>query len=95
MTNPYQERIAGMGREVYDSMLSALASGRWADGRILSAAQRQHTMGAVIAWGELNLQPHERVGYIDKGHKAGDACDDPAPLRWLTDDASASTGEQS
>ena len=94
MTNPYQEIIAGMGRDVYDSMVLALATGRWADGRVLSAEQRQHTMGAVIAWGELNLQPHERVGYIDKGHKAGDDCYDPQPLRWLAEETPSSTGEK-
>ena len=83
MTDPYQEAIAGMGRDVYDNMVSALATGRWPDGRELSGEQRQHTMRAVIAWGELNLPPEERVGYIDKGHKAGDTCDDPKPLKWL------------
>lgn len=88
MTDPYQEAIASMGRDVYDNMVSALATGRWPDGRVLSGEQRQHTMRAVIAWGELNLSPEERVGYIDKGHKAGDACDDPQPLKWRDDSAS-------
>jgi hypothetical protein len=39
-------------------------------------------MDAVLLWGELHLPPEERVGFIDKGKKAGDTCDDPVPLKW-------------
>jgi hypothetical protein len=39
-------------------------------------------MQAVITWGALNLPPEERVGFIDKGSKAGEDCDEPAPLKW-------------
>ncbi|MEQ8803707.1 MAG: DUF1315 family protein [Haliea sp.] len=41
-------------------------------------------MQALIAWGERHLPPEQRVGYIDKGSKAGSECDDPQPepLRW-------------
>jgi hypothetical protein len=39
-------------------------------------------MQAVIAWGEQHLPPEQRVGFIDKGHKAGDSCDEPQPLNW-------------
>ena len=41
-------------------------------------------MRAMIAWGEKHLPEEERVGYIDKQHKAGDSCDDPLemPLKW-------------
>jgi hypothetical protein len=39
-------------------------------------------MQAVIAYGELNLPPEERIGYIDKGHKAGEECDDEVALVW-------------
>ena len=73
-----------MGRDVYDNMLRALQTGRWPDGRALNPEQREHCMQAVIAWGELNLPIEERVGYIDKGHKANDICDDPQPLKWQT-----------
>jgi len=82
LSDPYVETIKGMGRDVYDRMLTALSTGRWPDGRPVTEEQRQHCMGAVIAWGEMNLPPEERVGYIDKGHKEGDQCDEPQPLRW-------------
>ena len=48
----------------------------------LSEEQRQHAMQAVIAWGEMHLPVEQRVGFIDKGAKAGEACDEPTPLAW-------------
>ncbi|MEE4202823.1 MAG: DUF1315 family protein [Halieaceae bacterium] len=82
MTDGYRDVIAGMGRDLYDRLLQALETGRWPDGRSVTAEQREHAMQAVIAWGEQHLPPEERVGFIDKGHKAGDECDDPQPLNW-------------
>lgn len=82
MSDPYLETIRAMGRDVYDRMLDALSTGRWPDGRVVTPEQRENTMRAVIAWGELHLPPEERVGFIDKGHKEGDDCDDPKPLKW-------------
>ncbi|MDA0630610.1 MAG: DUF1315 family protein [Proteobacteria bacterium] len=78
----YLETLRGMSREVYDAMLSALATGRWPDGRAVSPEQRAHTMQAVIAWGELHLAPEDRVGFIDKGKKSGEVCDEPQPISW-------------
>jgi len=50
----------------------------------LSPQQRENALQAIIAWGEKHLPAGERVGYIDKGHKGGDQCDDPGPepLNW-------------
>ncbi|NND69687.1 MAG: DUF1315 family protein [Halioglobus sp.] len=80
----YQQMIEAMSREVYDSLRRALELGKWPDGRRLSAEQRQETMQAVIAWGEMHLPPEQRVGYIDRGSKAGETCADPgvAPLNF-------------
>jgi hypothetical protein len=36
----------------------------------------------VITWGEMHLPPEERVGFIDKGAKAGEVCDEPTTLTW-------------
>ena len=71
-----------MDRQVYEQLLESLSTGRWPDGRALTETQRQHAMRAVITWGEIHLSPEERVGFIDKGAKAGDVCDDPEPLTW-------------
>ena len=80
----YQQLIDGMSPDIFRSLKRALELGKWPDGKDLSPEQRQNAMQAVIAWGERHLPAHERVGFIDKGHKAGDSCDDeqPEPLNW-------------
>ena len=82
MSDQYRESVQQMDRQVYEQLLESLSTGRWPDGRALTETQRQHAMRAVIAWGEIHLSPEERIGFIDKGAKAGDVCDDPEPLTW-------------
>ena len=82
MSDQYRESVQQMERQVYEQLLESLSTGRWPDGRTLTETQRQHAMRAVITWGEIYLSPEERVGFIDKGAKAGDVCDDPEPLAW-------------
>ena len=80
----YQQMIENMTPEQYRSLRRAVELGKWPDGQKLTPEQKQNAMQAVIAWGERHLPETERVGYIDKGHKAGSSCDDPAesPLNW-------------
>ena len=80
----YQTLIDSLTPEVYHSLRRALELGKWPDGRTLSSEQREIVMQALIAWGEKHLPPEQRVGYIDRGHKAGEICDDPpeVPLNW-------------
>ncbi len=80
----YRQLIETMSPEIYRSLKQSLEIGRWPDGRSMTPEQRENALQAVIAWGERHLPPNERVGYIDKGHKAGDTCDDPVetPLNW-------------
>lgn len=76
----YDDVIASITPEIYQNMLRAIETGRWPDGRQVSDAQREHCMGAVIAWGERHLPEHERVGYIDRGEKEeGEVCDSDHP----------------
>ena len=82
MSDQYRESVQQMDRQVYEQLLESLWTGRWPDGRALTETQRQHAMRAVITWGEIHLSPEERIGFIDKGAKAGDVCDDPEPLTW-------------
>ena len=82
MADDYRQSVQQMDREVYEQLVISLSTGRWPDGRALTEEQRQHAMKAVITWGEIHLPPNERVGFIDKGAKAGDSCDDPQPLAW-------------
>ena len=65
----YREMIAGMSPEVYQNLKRSVETGKWPDGRPLSAEQRENAMQAVIAWGVKYLPAPERVGSIDRGHK--------------------------
>lgn len=78
----YEDTVKAMPRELYQRMVDALSTGRWPDGRALTETQRKETMKAVLLWGQLHLPAEERVGFIDKGAKAGDTCDDPVPIKW-------------
>ena len=82
MSDQYRESVKQMDRQVYEQLLESLSTGWWPDGRALTETQRQHAMRALITWGEIHLSPEERIGFIDKGAKAGDVCDDPEPLTW-------------
>lgn len=80
----YDEVINQLTPEIYRSMKRSVELGRWPDGRPVTPEQRANALQALIAWGERHLPPEQRVGYIDKGSKAGSECDDPQPepLRW-------------
>ncbi|HDY83795.1 MAG TPA: DUF1315 family protein [Halieaceae bacterium] len=80
----YQQLIDTLSPEIYQSLKRSLEVGKWPDGKPLTGEQRRNTMAAIIAWGEKHLPEKERVGYIDKGHKAGGSCDDPeeTTLSW-------------
>jgi len=80
----YMQVIRDMDRATYERMKQALETGRWPDGRLLTEDQRSHTMQAVIAWGELHLPEQERVGFINKGRKAGKTCGDEDDTQTLT-----------
>ena len=80
----YQKLIETMPLETYQSLKRALELGKWPDGKILTREQRENTMQAVIAWGELHLEVGERVGHIDKKDIEGDVCAEPdeTALTW-------------
>jgi uncharacterized protein YeaC (DUF1315 family) len=81
----YKQLIATMTPEMYRRLRLAVELGKWPDGQVLTPEQRENALQAVIAWGERHLPEEQRVGYIDRGHKDGDSCDDPeeTPLNWI------------
>ena len=83
----YDTLINSMSPEIYRSLRRAMELGRWPDGKPLSAEQRGTVMEALIAWGAQHLPEEQRIGYIDRGHKAGEVCDDPdtTTIKWLQD----------
>jgi uncharacterized protein YeaC (DUF1315 family) len=76
--------IDSLTPDVVDRLRRGVETGRWPDGRALTPEQREHSLNALIAWGERKLPPEERVGYIDRGAKAAAfaARRAPQPLRW-------------
>ena len=79
----YMELVDTMTPAIYRSFKLAVEIGKWPDGRRLTAEQRSEAMQA----GKLHLPEEEQIGYIDKGHKAGDSCDEPSEttLKWQED----------
>ncbi len=80
----YRQMIDSMSPDLYRQLQRAVELGKWPDGTPLSPEQKQNALQAVIAWGEAHLPPGQRVGYIDRGSKDGEQCDEPAeiPLAW-------------
>jgi len=80
----YQQTIDSMSPEIYQRLLRAVELGKWPDGKIVTPEQRAHAMQAIIAWGKSHLSEQDQIGFIDKGRKEGDSCDDPSetPLNW-------------
>ncbi len=80
----YQQMIDSMTPEVFENLRRAVELGKWPDGQALNSQQRENAMQAIIAWGKSHLSEHDQIGFIDKGHKEGDSCDDPSetPLNW-------------
>ena len=68
--------IEGMDRETYQNLRTAVELGKWPNGERLNDEQREHCLQAVIAYDELHLPSHERVGYIDRSGLKKTHCDD-------------------
>jgi hypothetical protein len=76
--------------EVHAGLRRAVELGKWADGAPLSRAQRELCLQALIAWEARELDPEQRAGHIDRGHKTeGEVCstpaDEPAVVRIIRD----------
>ena len=88
----YSQLVDQLTPELVERFRRALETGTWPDGRPLSDTQKENCMQAVIAFEARHCPPESRVGFIDKGRKAGQQCDDePEPINWL---AGKSPGEE-
>lgn len=73
---PLEKMLAALTPEIVTAFRLAIEIGKWPDGRRLSPEQRATCMQAVIAWEHKHLPEEQRTGYIDKGDKDGEVCDD-------------------
>ncbi|MBK1886718.1 YeaC family protein [Marinobacter sp. DY40_1A1] len=72
----YEELIERLDPNVYQNLKQSIELGKWPDGRKLTPKQREISLEAVIYYENLHSIPEqERVGYLDRGAKAGTACD--------------------
>ena len=85
----YQKLVGSLTPEVYDSFKRAIELGRWPDGRLVTAEQKQTCIQAVIAYEHAKLPKEQHTGYIPpKAHThCGSDGDDldvdkEQPIKW-------------
>ncbi|MCK7549594.1 YeaC family protein [Marinobacter koreensis] len=78
----YEQLIERLDPTVYRNLRQAIELGKWPDGRKMTAEQREISLEAVIYYeNRHNIPEEERVGYLDRGAKAGTACDPSVQFR--------------
>ncbi len=84
----FDELVNSITPDVYEKMKTAVELGKWADGRVLSAEQKENTMQAIIAYELKNVPTEKRTGYVPpKSHShcggEGDVAEpEDKPLKW-------------
>ena len=80
----YQQLIATMSPQIYQSLVRSVELGKWPDGKALTGEQRANAMQAIIAWGERHLVATDRVGFIEKKPTKNNPCETTLemPLNW-------------
>ncbi|TVS16642.1 MAG: DUF1315 family protein [Gammaproteobacteria bacterium] len=63
----FSTAASSLDRATYENLRRALTVGRWPDGRLLDAKQREICMEAVLTWEAAHLPPDARTGYIERG----------------------------
>lgn len=85
----YEKLIEQLTPDMIANFRRAIELGKWPDGQLVTASQREHCMAAVIAYEQRYVDEQSRVGFIDRGSKAeGEQCSDELdpnvsqPLKW-------------
>lgn len=87
----FQQIINAMTPDIYRNLKRAVEIGKWPDGRVLTAEQRELSLQAIIVYEARFVDAKERTGYIDRGSKEeGEMCGDDhhddggeQSLKWL------------
>lgn len=67
--------LAALTPEIVEKFRTAIALGKWEDGRKLSLEQRQTCMQAVMVWEHEYLDVTERTGFIHRPKKESEDCE--------------------
>ena len=81
----FTSAAAGLDRASYENLRRALTLGRWPDGRLLDARQREICMAAVLTWEAAHLPPEQRTGFVDTA-KCERTAPGPDRIRILDDE---------
>ena len=70
--------------DIYQRLKKAVETGKWPDGRRLTAEQRESSLQAVIAYEHRhNLPENQRTGAMDtQGSDCHINSNDESPLKW-------------
>ncbi len=71
-----QDVVQHMNPEIHMNMKTAVELGRWANGERLTPQQLENCIQAIIAYEQIHLPEHERVGFIDRTGLKKAHCDD-------------------
>lgn len=85
----YKDTVSRLPADVVERFKTALETGKWPDGQVLSEEQKAQCMEAVLIYEAQHKSPQEQTGYIDRGSKAeGELCgdhdhaDDEQTIKW-------------
>jgi len=65
----YLKCLENLNPDIYEQLKRSLEIGKWPNGELLTARQKEIVMQSLIGWGEIHLPVEQRIGYIDKGKK--------------------------
>lgn len=60
----YNQLVAQLTPEIYERLKTALELGKWPDGRMLTDAQKQSCMEAVLRYQAMHLPEDQHSGYM-------------------------------
>jgi len=60
----FNEFVSAITPEIYQNLKRAVETGKWPDGRTLSAEERETSMQAVIAYDAKHQKEHDRIGQL-------------------------------
>ena len=79
----YQDLLSHITPEIYERFKLAIELGKWPDGRVLTQAQKQSCMEAVLHYQQLHLPAHEHAGFMEQTCRSQTANINEVPLKVI------------